>query len=158
MIPKCSISGSVSSSTTINGWMISVSDPPNHCVEPAMGTGFVFHNTSRPVGFFEGVGTFHDVSVSNFVLLLIVPCVGVVDTVVEFVIRRTLEGMQITKTDWNVCALYSSYGITGENSLKNCFSRWRSYKCSVLSIWLLLVGSLAWKLISRYPLLESPSY
>lgn len=84
-------SSTVCSSVSVVLGVVSVSDPLDDCVETAVGSSDVFHETRGSVSFFQGVRAFDVVSFPYFVLLLLVTCVGVCYSVGEFVVSWSLK-------------------------------------------------------------------
>lgn len=83
--------------TTVVSGVLGMSDPLHDGVEASVRTGNVFNDSQRTISLLQRVSPLNVVAVSVLVLLLLVAGVRVVDAVVEFVTRWTLQKKRISK-------------------------------------------------------------
>jgi len=76
---------------SVVGGVVGLSYPFHNSIESTVSVSSVFDDPLGAVGFLQGVGTFHDISVTMFSLRFNVTSVSVVDTVVKSVLGMSLE-------------------------------------------------------------------
>lgn len=79
---------------TVDLWMDGVTRSGDYCVESVMFIGCVMDGTDGAVGFGQRVGTFDDVAIADFFLVLVIPSMAVGYSVFEFVFRIGLKIIQ----------------------------------------------------------------